>query len=96
MNQAVQQAIDSNFSLRSAYYRFQALEKVVDRESSYMLPTFATNAQYGISRPEPDFVGGENTRLSLYANYEVDLWGRIRSSIDAERFRAGASRFSQS
>lgn len=32
----------------------------------------------------------EELRLGLTATYEVDLWGRIRSRVEAERFRAGA------
>lgn len=31
-------------------------------------------------------------RLGAVATYEVDLWGRLRSRVDAERFRADASR----
>lgn len=39
--------------------------------------------------------GDDNTRESLEfgfdASYEIDLWGRIRSTVDAEKFRAAAT-----
>ncbi len=44
-----------------------------------------------MNRPQPDFVGGENIRFGLQASYEIDLWGRIRSTIKAEQFRAEAN-----
>lgn len=34
----------------------------------------------------------EELRLGLTATYEVDLWGRIRSAVDAERLRLEATR----
>lgn len=84
-------ALDSNFSLRVAWQRYETALAIVDRETSNLLPDVEGNVQSAISRPEPDFVGGENVQLGLRATYEVDLWGRIRASIEAERFRAEAS-----
>jgi multidrug efflux system outer membrane protein len=89
----VRQAMDSNFTIMTAWYRFQAAEAIVDRESSYLLPSIDATLQVATNYPQPDFVGGENLRFGLSAAYEVDLWGRIRSLVAAERFRAEASLF---
>lgn len=87
----IAQALDSNFNLLTVWYRFQEAQAVVDRESSFLLPDIEASLASGLSRPEPDFAGGENMQLELSAFYEVDLWGRISSRVDAERFRMEAT-----
>lgn len=91
LNALVDTALANNFDLLAVWYRIAEARAVVDRESSFLLPDIQASAQSGISYPEPNFVGGENLRLGLSAVYEVDLWGRIRSGIEAERYRAEAS-----
>ena len=91
LNELVSEALDSNFNLLSVWQRFRVAEAVVDREESYLLPDIDAFFSAGRSYPEPDFRGGENQQFGLSAAYEVDLWGRIRSQIQAERYRAEAS-----
>ncbi len=93
LNTMVSYALDSNFNLMTAWQRFRAAEAVVDRESSYLLPDIEASLQGATNYPQPDFVGGENLRFGLSTAYELDLWGRISSRIDAERYRAEASFF---
>ena len=93
LNTLVDHAIDSNFNLMIAWQRFRAAEAVVDRESSYLLPDIEASLQGATNYPQPDFVGGENLRFGLSSSYELDLWGRIRSRIEAEEFRAEATFF---
>lgn len=91
LNALVDTALESNFNLLSVWYRFEEAQAVVDRESSFLLPDVEASLQSGLSHPEPNFVGGENFRIGLSATYEVDLWGRIHSNIEAERYRAEAT-----
>lgn len=91
LNSMVNTALQSNLSLKTVWYQFEEAGAVVDITSSVKWPEVFLQLQSGISRPEPDFVGGENTQLSLLANYEVDLWGRIRYSVHAEKYRFKAS-----
>jgi len=93
LDQLVQTALDSNFTIRSAWQRVKAAEAVVDRETSNFWPDIQATAQSGLSRPEPDFVGGENVQLGLSASYEIDLWGRFKTAVQAERYRSQASMF---
>ena len=91
LNELVSEALDSNFNLLSVWQRFRVAEAVVDREESFLLPDIEAFFSAGRSYPRPDFRGGENQQLGLSTNYEVDLWGRIRSQIQAERYRAEAT-----
>ncbi len=91
LNAMVDQALDSNFNLLSVWYRFEEARAVVDREGSYLFPSVEATLQSRLNRPQPDFVGGENLQLGLSAFYELDLWGRIRAAVQAERYRAEAT-----
>lgn len=91
LNKLVDSALASNFDLESVWQQLLAARAVADRESSFLLPDIEATVQSAINRPQPDFVGGENIRFGLNAAYEVDLWGRIRSRVEAERYRARAS-----
>lgn len=91
LNAVVDSATVSNFSLRTAWQRLQAAEAVVDRESGALLPDLEASGQAQVSRSESELEGGETFDLGLSSVYEVDLWGRIRSRVEAEQFRADAT-----
>lgn len=91
LNKVVNHALDSNLNLITALKRYEAAQAVVDRESSSLFPEISGFVQSAFSRPEPDFVGGENVQFGLRASYEVDVWGRIRALVDAEEYRAEAA-----
>lgn len=91
LNSLIDAALQKNLSLKTVWFQFQEARALVDIISSAKVPQVFLQLQSGVSRPEPDFVGGENTQLSLRANYEVDLWGRIRYSVHAEEYRFKAS-----
>lgn len=91
LNSLIDSALKDNLSLTTIWYQFQEAKALVDISSSAKVPEVFLEVQSGINFPEPDFVGGENTQLSLGANYEVDLWGRIRYSVHAEEYRYKAS-----
>ncbi len=90
LNEVVNFALDSNLTLRAALKRYEAAQALVDRESSSLFPEISGFIQSAFSRPEPDFVGGENVQFGLRASYEVDVWGRLRALVDAEIYRADA------
>ncbi len=91
LNELMRQALDSNFNLLAAWQRFRAAQALVDRESSFLLPDIEAFFTAGRSIPEPDFRGGENQQIGMLANYEVDLWGRIKATVQAERYRTEAT-----
>lgn len=91
LNILIDSALQSNLNLAATWQQFMAARAVVAREAGDRWPQIGASAQSAINLPEPDFVGGENTQLGLSANYEIDLWGRIRNSVRAEKLRADAS-----
>jgi NodT family efflux transporter outer membrane factor (OMF) lipoprotein len=91
LNKLIDSALSENLNLSATWQQFMAAQAIVRREKSFLWPDIEFTARSGISRPEPDFVGGENFQAGLVAGYEIDLWGRIRAGIQAEKFRAQAS-----
>lgn len=91
LNRLVDQALQANLNLKGNWQQFQASLAVLRAQKSFLWPDIQASARSAISRPEPDFAGGENLQVGLSAAYEIDLWGRIRSGVDADRFRSQAS-----
>ncbi|WP_238389904.1 efflux transporter outer membrane subunit [Arenibacter aquaticus] len=91
LNILIDSALQSNLNLAATWQQFLSAKAVVAREASNKWPQIEASAQSAINLPEPDFVGGENTQLGLSANYEIDLWGRIGTAVQAEKLRADAS-----
>ena len=95
LNALVDSATASNFTLKTAWQRLQASQAVVDRESGALFPDLQGSAQGSVTGTQGESTvseEGEALQVGLSSAYEVDLWGRIRSRVQAERFRAGASR----
>lgn len=93
LNELVESALSKNLDLAATFEQFRAAGAVVRRERSFLWPSIEGGARTAISRPEPDFAGGENLQMGLSSSYEIDLWGRIRAGVEAEEFRAQASYF---
>lgn len=93
LNRLVDRALDGNFNLMTAYNRLRAARAVVRRESASMYPNLEGFATGDVSRGEVNnnSTDDEQLRLGLTSEYEVDLWGRIESGVEAERYRARAT-----
>ena len=89
VNSLVDQALASNFNLKTAWTRLREARAIVERESSRLYPHLDGLIQGEISRGDSGV--DERLRLGLTSDYEVDLWGRIESSVEAERYRARAT-----
>lgn len=89
LNQLVDTALEQNFTLKTAWSRLRQARAVVDREEASLFPSLDGTASGEISRT--DNTDNERLSLGLTAEYEVDLWGRIQSSVQAERYRARAT-----
>jgi outer membrane protein TolC len=73
LNRVMDTALTENFNLVVGWERLRAARALADRESAALWPDLEANMQAGASFPQPDFVGGENVRLNLQSQYEVDL-----------------------
>lgn len=87
LNRLMDTAFANNKDLNILYQQLMEAEAVRKSVSTFLLPDIDAQAQSAISRPEPDFAGGENTQIGLSASYEIDLWGRIRAGVQAADFR---------
>ncbi|MFW5683195.1 MAG: TolC family protein, partial [Phycisphaeraceae bacterium] len=100
---AIDRAIDDSFTLAAAWQRLRAARAIAEREGADLWPQLdgVGSAQWSESFGDgggdfddfDDFDGDDDTEFSLglEAGYEVDLWGRIESRVEAERLRARAT-----
>lgn len=93
LNAVVDSAMQSNFDLLTAWQRLKAARAVVDRESSALFPAFEAEGSGQVNRYSDSSIDSDQIQLGLATVYEIDLWGRLQSGIDAERFRAQATLF---
>ena len=85
LDSAIEQALTSNFSLRSVWDRLAQAEAIAKREGSGLYPSVDVEAGTSGSRSKRNGRKTDTTNLllGLAAGYEVDLWGRIRSAREA-------------
>ncbi len=91
LNAQVDRALEDSFTLSAAWERLRAAKAVAEREASELWPDLDGVGDVTFEDGGDD---DEQTqlRLGLEASYEIDLWGRIESRVQAERFRASATR----
>jgi NodT family efflux transporter outer membrane factor (OMF) lipoprotein len=91
LNSLVDTALQSNFNLKTTWERLQAAQAAVDRQASSFFPTLDASASGEVSKYQNQYIQNQSFRLGLSAGYEIDLWGRIQSRVEAERYRAKAA-----
>jgi len=94
LNTLEQQALTSNFNARAAVSRIEEARATVRTASSYRTPEVTLNPSVYTSRlsalrpvqfPNAAVIGINQRQfyIPINVNYEVDVWGRIRSNIRA-------------
>lgn len=91
LNTTVDSALRYNFNLEAVWQRLIAAQAVYARESASFFPFFDASVQADIAGSESDIQENENFRVGLSTSYEIDLWGRIRSAVKAERYRSSVA-----
>jgi len=90
LNRQIDRALDGNFTLAATLQRLRAAQALARRESSDLWPDVngfgEAEGTFRSDGPEESFFA-----LGLDASYEVDLWGRIGSRVQAEWLRASAT-----
>jgi NodT family efflux transporter outer membrane factor (OMF) lipoprotein len=64
---------------------------VVDRASSGLFPQLEASVRGESNRLQTQFQESQILQLGISSQYEIDLWGRINSNLEAQRYRADAS-----
>lgn len=86
LNRMVERALASNFSLEAVWQRLEQAEALTARERSGLFPDLD-----GLLDGDAAGDGAQAVSAGVAASYEVDLWGKIRSRVEAERLRSKAS-----
>lgn len=90
LNQQVNNALGGSFDLAAALQRLRAAQALTRREASDLFPD--VNGLVGSSNAFGPGPNQHRITWGLDASYQVDLWGQIKSRVDAEKFRAEATR----
>jgi NodT family efflux transporter outer membrane factor (OMF) lipoprotein len=90
LSACIESALTNSFTLRAAYQRLQQARAIARVEEARRSPTLDVLAG-GAERDGSETDRQSDISLGLQASYEVDLWGRIRSEIEAERLEASAT-----
>jgi len=93
LNEFVRTALDGNFDLAAARERLRAADALARRERSDLFPDLDGFLGAESNRADAGERGGGSDFVDagLAASYEVDLWGRIRATAEAEALRAEAT-----
>ncbi|MDP0489506.1 MAG: TolC family protein [Verrucomicrobiota bacterium JB023] len=90
LNSLVSRSLAGNFSLQSAAARLRQADAVLRRAQSDLGPDVDGSIEgTAFELSDDSSIGG--LTVGLGASYEVDLWGRIQSSIAAENYRRQAT-----
>lgn len=98
LNALVAQVEISNQTLRAAEANFRRAQAVLAASRSGLFPTIEADASVVKSRSPSGALGGTtagrvlvNRSASLTANWEADVWGRVRRDIESSEAGAQAS-----
>ncbi len=90
LNHQIDLSLDGNFTLEAAWERLRAARALAQREASDLWPDLD-----GIAEADGTVrTAGQNDSrfaLGVDASYELDLWDRIESRVEAESLRASAT-----
>lgn len=93
LDRLINQALADNFTLQSAWDRLDGARAVARKAGADLIPQI--NGEAGFSATSSRINSQSNSSqifsLGLAASYEIDLWGRIRSTIDAAEIDSLAS-----
>ena len=90
LNELVQDGLDANLDLLTAWQRLREARATVDQQSADLYPNLNATANGEVTNSDSSDTE-ETLSLGLSSEYEVDLWGRISSRVEAEQFRARAT-----
>ncbi|MEA3363485.1 MAG: efflux transporter outer membrane subunit [Thermodesulfobacteriota bacterium] len=92
LNQLQQQLFSNNLDLRQALYRLQQLEALQKMTGASLWPMLNLNGSFSRDHSVgiPSDSTATNSRLSIAAGYEIDLWNKLRDKNKAAELRQQA------
>lgn len=97
LNRLIDIALEQSPDLRIAAERVRQAELQMNSAGASLFPSLSLSGSSGSSRArtegESGWQGGDSSRVSLGASYEVDLWGRVSASVAAAEAAFDASEY---
>lgn len=96
LNQLIDVALEQSPDLRIAAERVRQAELQMNIAGATLFPSLGLTASSGSTRArsnDAEWQTGDSSRVSLGANYEVDLWGRVAAGISAAEAGFNASQY---
>ncbi|WP_169976395.1 MULTISPECIES: efflux transporter outer membrane subunit [unclassified Campylobacter] len=99
LNAIVEEALNNNIDLKIAFLNLQKAKASLGIASADLFPSVNLNAgatrarTSGETYTKQDNVKYTNHSLNFGLNYEIDLWGRVKNSIEASKSSLKASKF---
>lgn len=90
LDSLVTQGLQENLLLAGNWQEYIAALAVIRREKSFLFPEVDAFAGVSKNTPQGNFSEDFQLQTGLAASYELDLWGRIRAGIQAEKYTAQA------
>ena len=90
LDSLVQQGLQENLFLAGNWQQYKAALAVIKRERSFLFPVVDAIAGIDKNTPQGRFSEDFQLQTVFVASYEVDLWGRVRAGIQAEKYNAEA------
>ena len=85
LNHLVEQALSDNFSLKSSWEKLNQAKAVYEKSRASLIPELdgELGGSFNETGTDTNTTRSDKLILGLSAQYEIDLWGKIDSSIDA-------------
>lgn len=90
LDSLVNQGLQENLGLEASWQEYQAALAIVNRERSFLFPQIDAFAGVEKNSRQTNFSEDLQLQTGLAASYELDLWGRIRAGVQAEKYTAAA------
>ena len=93
LDRLINMALAGNFTLQSAWDRLDRARATARKAGADLVPQLDGEAGFNAARSHKDArtTSSHSYNLGLVASYEIDLWGRIRSTQQAAEYDARAS-----
>tara|TARA_R110002072_G_scaffold157176_1_gene307752 strand:- start:6496 stop:7854 length:1359 start_codon:yes stop_codon:yes gene_type:complete len=91
LNQLIQGALESNLELKSIWQRLQQSRALLTQIKADIYPALDGEVSTSNTEANNNILETRNTSLGLAASYEIDLWGRIQATAEAQNLEALAS-----
>jgi len=86
LNQLIDTALHQNYNLLATYNRLQQAQVIAKKSSAALIPS--VNTHFNGNKTLSNSRNNSLFSLGLNANYEVDIWGRIRATTHAAELDA--------